>query len=340
MFRITLVVFFCICVNETFSQTVDYGSFRFMFYNCENLFDTKDDSLTSDEEFLPEGERGWSNARYYRKISSVGKVIVASGNPSPPSIVALCETESLQVFKDLVNSPLLIRFGYKFVAGSTHDRRGIRTGLLYRDSIIRVIKVRSLYPPELAAKKVESRDILECTVAAGADTFCIYVNHWPSRRGGILAGSDSRFSFSRYLKAVSDSVLMAFRPSVKVLITGDFNSEAGSEEIDFLIKGGRTGLKLLAAYSEAGVGGTYKYMGRWEDIDLIIVSESVLKDAEACSSRMTKNIFDKDFLFVKDIAYTGRKPHSTYSGYVYSGGYSDHLPVFTDIYYKKFRKRE
>ena len=40
---------------------------RVVFYNVENLFDTEDDPHTRDEEFLPEGERHWTQERMVRK---------------------------------------------------------------------------------------------------------------------------------------------------------------------------------------------------------------------------------------------------------------------------------
>ncbi|PSR05885.1 MAG: hypothetical protein BRD49_03325 [Bacteroidetes bacterium SW_10_40_5] len=33
---------------------------RFMFYNVENYFDTKEDSLTDDKDFTPEGFKHWT----------------------------------------------------------------------------------------------------------------------------------------------------------------------------------------------------------------------------------------------------------------------------------------
>lgn len=34
--------------------------YRILFYNVENLFDTKDDSLTNDADFLPQGKKYWT----------------------------------------------------------------------------------------------------------------------------------------------------------------------------------------------------------------------------------------------------------------------------------------
>ena len=65
------------------------NSFKIMFYNCENLFDTNNDSLINDEEFLPEGERFWTKNKYYNKIRNTYKVIMAVGGWNPPAIIGL-----------------------------------------------------------------------------------------------------------------------------------------------------------------------------------------------------------------------------------------------------------
>ena len=46
-------------------------------------------------------------------------------------------------------------------------------------------------------------------------------------------------------------------------------------------------------------------------------------------------IYNPDFLSERDLIYSGYKPLRTYSGYSYSGGFSDHYPVFIDFYLNK-----
>jgi len=38
----------------------DEFEYRIVFYNTENFFDTRNDSLTADDEFTPEGSRHWN----------------------------------------------------------------------------------------------------------------------------------------------------------------------------------------------------------------------------------------------------------------------------------------
>ena len=62
-------------VSIFFITVVLYAKpFTVASYNVENLFDTYDDSLTSDEEFLPEGDRYWNTYKYYQKINNIYKV--------------------------------------------------------------------------------------------------------------------------------------------------------------------------------------------------------------------------------------------------------------------------
>jgi hypothetical protein len=78
--------------------------------------------------------------------------------------------------------------------------------------------------------------------------------------------------------------------------------------------------------------GTLKFEGRWYLFDQFIVSGGLLYGLSLCKSE----ILYRDFLFEQDEAYTGRKPYRTYNGYIYKGGYSDHLPIILDLEF--FRK--
>ena len=41
------------------------------FYNLENLFDTIDDPLKNDEEFLPDGANQWNTEKYTTKLHNM-----------------------------------------------------------------------------------------------------------------------------------------------------------------------------------------------------------------------------------------------------------------------------
>ena len=55
-------------LSTAYSQNAVSQNERVMFYNVENLFDTSDDSLTDDNDFLPDGLMRWNLTRYNKKI--------------------------------------------------------------------------------------------------------------------------------------------------------------------------------------------------------------------------------------------------------------------------------
>jgi hypothetical protein len=76
-------------------------------------------------------------------------------------------------------------------------------------------------------------------------------------------------------------------------------------------------------------------MGTWEMIDQIIVSDPLLtSDIGIYTDPKFLRIFKPDFLLKKDAKYPGSSPFSTYKGYKYQGGYSDHLPLLLDLNFR------
>ena len=45
------------------------------FYNVENLFDTIDDPLKNDGDFLPDSPKKWTNYRYSEKLENIAESI-------------------------------------------------------------------------------------------------------------------------------------------------------------------------------------------------------------------------------------------------------------------------
>ena len=56
------------------------ATFKVMTYNVENFFDTRDNPTKNDDEFLPSGNRYWTQSRYYHKLQQIAKVISAAGS--------------------------------------------------------------------------------------------------------------------------------------------------------------------------------------------------------------------------------------------------------------------
>ena len=106
-----------------------------MFYNVENLFDTEDDPLIADEEFLPQGERRWNSFRFNAKLNNIAKVIANTGNWEPPAVIGLCEIENRYVLERLVNQPSIRNWKYKIIHKNSPDERGIDVAALFREDV-------------------------------------------------------------------------------------------------------------------------------------------------------------------------------------------------------------
>ncbi len=324
--------------NSKYTITTD---FRVMWYNTENLYDTFDDPKTDDNEFLPGSQRHWTMKRYKAKIENIYKVII-SNSAQPPFLIGLAEVENNKVLTDLIQNTPLIKFDYHFIHYDSPDLRGIDVALLYRQDLFKPIKnfpIRVNFPFDTKRK---TRDILYVKgIANNFDTLHIFVNHWPSRRGGENKSVPYRLYVAKLLKSKTDSVFHSY-PESKILIIGDFNDEPDDESI----------LKGLQAVSYKGVveklklydlsyswlknianSGTSKYKGKWSVIDQIIVSSAfMVKKNKGLKCLPTSAMIDtSQYLLKDDEVYSGKIPFRTYSGYKYIGGFSDHLPIYLDL---------
>ena len=333
------LVLFVLLMSEGFTQESDKSNLRFVFYNVENFFDTFDDTLKEDNDFLPQGLMRWNYKRYRDKVNAIYKVITAAGEWDSPALAGFCEVEKRSVLQDLIYDTYLQKYNYGIIHEESGDPRGIDVCLIYRKDLVTLLSYRYLKPDSLREEEFKTRSILYSKWRISDDTIHLFLNHWPSRRGGVLAGESLRTDISGMLKEKTDSISRIVRGQAKIIIAGDFNCTPGDKEVSSLTEvnendnsGNDTPLVNLSDLSANKGIGTYKYMGVWEMIDQVIVSEWLIK----CSKGFYTNagllrIFSPDFLLRRDPSYPGFTPFSTYRGYSYQGGFSDHLPVILDL---------
>lgn len=114
---------------------------RLACWNVENFFDVRDDTLTRDEEFTPQGENHWTWRRFADKRDKIYKTIAAMGYPA---VVGLVEVENAEVLRQLCMGTPLRRKQYGFVHYDSPDPRGIDCALLYRSDAFRLLESRPL----------------------------------------------------------------------------------------------------------------------------------------------------------------------------------------------------
>jgi len=319
--------------------------FRIVFYNSENFFDTFDDPRTEDYEFLPGSKRHWTLKKYLHKIDNFYKLFISMGI-QPPSLIGLCEIENNKVLSDLTQNTPLLKFNYRYLHHDSPDPRGMDVALLYRTDQFTPLKtqfIKVIFPFDTARK---TREILYVKgIALHTDTFHVFVNHWPSRSKGQVESIKYREEAARTLRLKVDSI---FHVNVrnKIVIIGDFNDEPDDSSIVKDLKAikavnhitANTLYDLSAGWLDNVQNiGTIKYKGRWQIFDQIIVSGNILTPLSKgmkCYVQSAK-IYSADFLLTDDSRFSGKVPFRTYSGYKYTGGFSDHLPVYVDLCDKK-----
>ncbi len=319
------------------------GDMRIMFYNAENLFDTYDDSLKRDEDFTPEGAKHWSYKKYQKKLYNISKVITAVGQWDLPDIVGLCEIENRRVLDELIRKTSLRKFDYRIIHRDSPDRRGIDVGLLYRSSKFEPIDyepIRVVFPFD--ANK-PTRDILYVKgKTPNNDTLHIFVNHWPSRWGGQMETDRKRMYVASVVKHKTDS-LFAAEKNPKIIIMGDLNDYPDNNSVVKVLKAHtkieniqNNELYNLAYYLQNVKNkGTHKHNGEWGVLDQIIVSGALLNAKTKMT--MTKDdahVFEAPFLLEVDEGFTGYITFRTYIGFKFHDGFSDHLPVYLDLWAK------
>ena len=284
--------------------------------NCENLFDCKHDTLKQDTEWLPDGKRRWSPARYWRKLNHIGQEILSCQEEGVPDLVALVEVENDSVLFDLTHRSLLRGAGYEYLMTQSPDVRGIDVALLYQPMTFRPICYDYLDIIPLAGMR-PTRDILYVQgETLKGDTLHVFVVHAPSRYGGDKQTHPNR-------RLIAERLIGAIRQlpaDAKVIIAGDFNDEATDPALRFLEDNGLHNVTAKATGSH-GAKATYRYQGLWQSIDHVFVSGVLLDSVERSF------INDAPFLLEEDKKYGGVKPLRTYNGYRYQRGFSDHLPL-------------
>jgi len=336
-------IFFILCLFAGCSSVKDYlnndgkRAYRIGFYNVENLFDLEDNPDKIDEYFTPAGETNWNQERYTKKINDLARVIEAM---QYPAILGVCEVENLSVCQDFCEETSLSSKGYGVVHFESPDKRGIDNAFLYHKKAFRVISSNNIriHFPEgyLEEEDYTTRDIIHVTgVFHKKDTFHFFVNHWPSRRGGLEASEPKRTFVAKQIRKEIDAIYTK-NPKANIVLMGDFNDEPTNKSVEEVLGATMdnstcqsTGLYNLMSNLDKEGKGSYNYRGNWNMLDQIIVSCD-LANGNTRYSFSEPVIFKAEWMIYKDKKY-GDKPNRTYGGPNYYGGFSDHFPVYVDF---------
>ncbi len=328
------LLLFLLIITNSFSQEIRRNDeYTFMFYNVENLFDCENDSLTQDDEFTPDGDRRWNFSRFHEKADRLAKVILAAGKWNPPVFAGLCEVESQQALEVLTKQTPLRNYNYKIIHKDSPDERGIDVALIYRPDLFVPFEYQAILVSDPLNPEFKTRDILLVSgILNNCDTLHVFVNHWPSRYGGIMETIQYRKLAAGFLKNAIQK-LFAKYPKAKIICMGDFNDTPEEESLSGVLKAVKTDnpdlrgemVNLSSEWISQPVQ-TLKNLYSWQVFDQFIVSDYFIEKSK-CIKFQTAEIFDAAFLLEPDKKYGGVKPKRTYVGFKFQEGFSDHLPI-------------
>ncbi len=322
----------------SYSQNANFYKVRTIaFYNAENLFDTINDPKTWDDDRTPEGKDGWTGERYMKKLHHLAKALSEIGaevTGTSPDIIGLCEVENYQVLEDLTTLTNLAKMDYGIVHVDSPDERGIDVALLYKRAVFipEHFKNYPLYLYDEEGSRDYTRDQLLVSGWLDGEEMHFIVNHWPSRSGGEERSRPKREAAAGLNKKIIETI-RAVNPQAKIISMGDLNDDPHNSSLKKVLRVegkkdavGETGLyNPMEEMAKKGYG-TLAHSDSWNLFDQLFFTAPFLKDTTGY--RYWKaGIFNPRYLVTNSGTFKGY-PFRTYSGPIYTGGYSDHFPVY------------
>jgi predicted extracellular nuclease len=317
-YLLLLPLFFLFVTSQ--AQKKQYKSAIIGFYNLENLFDTIDNTLINDEEFLPSGIRNYNTAIYRDKLTKLASVIAQMGTaytPDGPAILGVAEIENDTVLNDLIKETQLKKRNYQFVHYDSKDARGIDVGLLYNPTYFSVIASDKLFVslPTGSKDAYYTRDILWVKGKLNGELIHLYVNHWPSRSGGEKRSEPGRIAAAAVCRKHIDSILLK-EPNAKIVVMGDLNDDPTNKSVEKVLKAvDKDQLDQQGALFNPWLDlfrngiGTLAYQDAWGLFDQIIVSKQWLNKDQSGFFLYQPHVFNKEFLVENNGRYKGY-PHA------------------------------
>ena len=339
--KISLLIVLFISFNPIFSQEKKaYKVNTIAFYNLENLFDTENDPLTYDDDRTPDGKDHWTEEIYQDKLKNMAKVMAEIGadvSGNTPTIIGVCETENRKVLEDLVNQETLVEKDYGIIQFDSPDRRGIDVALLYKKKLFTPTHYKAkellIYDDNDKSKRVFTRDQLVVSGMLDGEKIHLIVNHWPSRSGGEKRSRSKRIKAAKLNRQIIDSIF-SDEPYAKIITMGDFNDDPTSPSVkDHLnAQRGSNGMQMRELFNPmedlAKQGyGSLAYRDSWNLFDQIIISTELTKKDFSSYRFYKAGIYNKTYLVNAHGRYKGY-PYRSFASGSYTGGYSDHFPVY------------
>ena len=317
-----------------FSQPAPRDGLTCAFWNVENLFDLLNDPNTNDDEFALGGKKNMNEDLFRLKIKNMTEVLTDLN----ADVLGLCEVENRYVL-DQLNLSYTQR-DYSIIHFDSPDNRGIDVALMYDPTTFNVIYTKAI-PVHLPEGK-STRDILYVKGYQDGKMLHIFINHWPSKYGGVEATIPLRAIAGNTLRKAVDSLLTT-NPNTDIVIMGDLNDEPFEPSIvkhlgaDLYRKQAPSAFELvnlMTSVYDAPDQGTYMYRGKHNVIDHIIVSRGLFDNRGWTGTQADVSVLDKP-KYRQQSGDFKDYPFRFWAGNKFLGGYSDHLPVMITLHSQK-----
>ena len=235
----------------------------------------------------------------------------------------MVEVENQGALEALKNE-LKQRDKWQIIIDEGPDIRGIDPALMYRDDKV-VYCGHICYPVFIQQRGYHSRPIMrvDLSVIGSYDTLSVFINHWPSRRGGKAVSDIYRNYAASVLIDAVDKTLVD-HPDYRIILTGDFNDDHQDSCLKILCE--HSGINYIEKELPKQVHGTYYHNGNWIHFDHFLVA-NFIGDYRVNSAHIIAPSWIRD----KD---TGG-PLRFYKGSETLGGYSDHYPILLKLGFQR-----
>ena len=293
------------------------------------------------DDFTPKSNKNYTYNIYQQKLKNIAQVISEIGSKytkTAPAVVGLVEVENRQVVEALTQQDALKKYDYGVVHYNSFDARGIDVALIYQK---KRFTVTNSYKKELVlfredGKREYTRDLLVVSGILDGEKVAFFVNHWPSRRGGEAVSMPKRNAAAALLKQEMDA-LREKNPNIKLIAMGDFNDDPISPSFKNHLKAVGDEKELNEEYPyfnpmykmyKKGVA-SLAYRDAPNLFDQIIYSKNLVSNSSAEEYTVYRTeVYAPAYLINKQGNYKGY-PFRSWNGDKFTGGYSDHFPVFT-----------
>jgi len=336
-----------IIIQTPRSQNNPFRIRTIAFFNVENLFDTIDNPNTFDDDFTPEGKNHYDTDVYQQKINNIARVISEIGKEktgTSPVIVALSEIENDTVLQDLIHSFPLKNQHYQIIHFNSPDIRGIDVAILYKTQVFKPLEQKKTEVKlwDESGKRIYTRDILTVKGFLDDEPVYIIVNHWPSRRGGQKRSSAKREKAAYVVQKIIQEIREEEKEA-KIIVMGDFNDDPVDQSI-------KTGLNTSGNIKDLNRNklfnpmeilyrkgyNTLSHRDGLNLFDQIMLSYRFISPYKDFTNYhfFKAGIFNPDYLITQSGKYKGY-PFRSFQNNTFSGGYSDHFPVFVYLIKEK-----